>query len=76
MKHNLPTVIQQYKQDPESVYHTWFINNEDRLKAFRSIRRGVMDVIQDIKAGKFGNDFKGSSLEFVLSCITDAKADV
>jgi len=73
MKHNLPTVIQQYKQDPESVYHTWFINNEDRLKAFRSIRRGVMDVIQDIKAGKFGNDFKGSSLEFVLSCITEQK---
>ena len=50
MTHNLPTVIQQYKQDPESVYHTWFIKNEDRLKAFRSIRRGVMDVIQDIKA--------------------------
>jgi len=32
-----------------------------------------MDVIQDIKAGKFGNDFKGSSLEFVLSCITEQK---
>jgi type II restriction enzyme len=73
MARNLPIIIQQYKQDPESVYHTWFINNEDRLKAFRSIRRGVIDVIQDIKTGNFGNDFKGSSLEFVLSCITEQK---
>jgi type II restriction enzyme len=65
--------IQKYKQDPESVYHTWFINNEDRLKAFRSIRRGVSQVVRDIRDGGFGNDFKGSSLEFVLNVITEQK---
>jgi type II restriction enzyme len=70
---DLSTLIRQYKADPESVYHTWFINNEDRLKAFRSIRRGVMQVIEEIKQRRFGNDFKGSSLEFVLTGITEQK---
>lgn len=70
---SLSKIIEQYKSDTESVYNTWFINNEDRLKAFRSIRRGVLQVIEDIKSGKFGNDFKGSSLEFVLTCITEQK---
>ncbi|BAU15784.1 unknown protein (plasmid) [Leptolyngbya sp. NIES-3755] len=73
MATNLQDIIRQYKQDSESVYNTWFVNNEDRLKAFRSIRRGVLEVIRDIKAGTFGNDFKGSSLEFVLTCITEQK---
>jgi type II restriction enzyme len=70
---NLQPVISQYKADKESVYNTWFINNEERLKAFRSIRRGVMQVIDDIKNKRFPNDFKGSSLEFVLTCITEQK---
>ena len=65
--------IQKYKQDPESVYHTWFINNEDRLKAFRSIRRGVAQVSREIEGDSFGNDFKGSSLEFILNVITEQK---
>lgn len=73
MNINFSPIIQQYKADKESVYNTWFINNEERLKAFRSIRRGVMQVIEDIKCRRFPNDFKGSSLEFVLSCITEQK---
>lgn len=73
MNTNFSTVIEQYKADKESVYNTWFINNNERLKAFRSIRRGVMQVIEDIKYKQFPNDFKGSSLEFVLTCITEQK---
>ncbi|MCW3089385.1 MAG: hypothetical protein JWP81_454 [Ferruginibacter sp.] len=73
MNSNLSQLIQQYKDDKQSVYNTWFINNEERLKAFRSIRRGVMQVIEDIKCKRFPNDFKGSSLEFVLTCITEQK---
>lgn len=73
MNPNLSQIIQQYKDDPQSVYNTWFINNEERLKAFRSIRRGVMQVIDDIKSKRFPNDFKSSSLEFVLTCITEQK---
>ena len=73
MNPNLSQIIQQYKADKQSVYNTWFINNEERLKAFRSIRRGVMQVVNDIKCKRFPNDFKGSSLEFVLTCITEQK---
>lgn len=61
------------KVDPESVFNTWFVNNDERLKAFRSIRRGVLQVVTDIRDGRFPNDFKGSSLEFVLTCITEQK---
>lgn len=73
MSDHLKSIIEKYKKDPESVYNTWFVDNEARLKAFRTIRRGVQDVIQDIKNRRFGNDFKGSSLEFVLTCITEQK---
>jgi type II restriction enzyme len=73
MNGNLSQIISQYKEDKQSVFNTWFINNEERLKAFRSIRRGVMQVVDDIKNRKFPNDFKGSSLEFVLTCITEQK---
>ncbi len=69
----MENLIKQYKENPDLVYNTWFVNNEERLKAFRSIRRGVIQVIHDIKEGAFPNDFKGSSLEFVLSCITEQK---
>jgi len=71
MEINFNAIIKQYKDDKVSVYNTWFVNNEDRLKAFRSIKRGVIQVIEDIKQKKFGNDYKGSSLEFVLTCITE-----
>lgn len=73
MTDKLEQLITNYKADLGSVYNTWFINNDDRLKAFRSIRRGVQQVINDIKENKFPNDFKGSSLEFVLSCIAEQK---
>lgn len=71
--HHLQSLIHQYKTDPESVFNTWFVNNDERLKAFRSIRRGVSQVVADIREGRFPNDFKGSSLEFVLTCITEQK---
>jgi type II restriction enzyme len=70
---NLIKLVTQYKGDAESVYNTWFTYNETRMKAFRSIRRGVIDVINSIKNNSFGNDFKGSPLEFVLNCITEQK---
>lgn len=66
-------ISNQYRQAVESVYSTWFINSTDRLKAFRSIRRGVEQVATDIRNGNFGNDFRGTALEFVLSCITEQK---
>lgn len=70
---NLNNLVDNYKKDSESVYNSWFIYNETRMKAFRSIRRGVIDIVASIKKGTFGNDFKGSPLEFVLTCITEQK---
>lgn len=70
---SIKELIVRYKSDPESVYNTWFIYNETRMKAFRSIRRGIIDVVNSIKQGTFGNDFRGSPLEFVLTCITEQK---
>lgn len=67
----IKSVIENYKDDPESVYNTWFINNEIRLKAFGAIRRGLEQVIKDIKENNFPNDFKDSSLEIVLTAITE-----
>ncbi|MGY3053112.1 type II restriction enzyme [Pedobacter sp. UYEF25] len=69
----LSNLITQYKTDNQSVYRTWFINNEERLKAFRTIRRGVIQVIEEIKSNTFPNDFKGSSLELVLGSIAEQK---
>ncbi len=70
---DLQAHIRQYKADPESVYNTWFVGAESRLKAFRAIRHGVKDTAQRIAQGKFGNDFKGSALEIVLAAITEQK---
>jgi type II restriction enzyme len=69
----LTNLIAQYKSDPESVYNTWFVGGEARMKAFRSIRRGVRDTVDSIASGTFGNDFKGSPLEVVLNAITEQK---
>ena len=41
----LKDLILQFKTDSESVYNTWFIYNNTRMKTFRSIRRGVIDTI-------------------------------
>ena len=69
----LADLIARYKSDPESVYNTWFVSGEERLKAFRAIRRGVRDTVDAVAAGTFGNDFKGSPLEVVLTAITEQK---
>ncbi|MBI3430031.1 MAG: hypothetical protein HY050_08285 [Actinobacteria bacterium] len=73
MNDNLLGIIERYKKDRESVYNTWFIDNEERLKAFRTIRRGIFMVVESIKMNNFGNNFKGSSLETVLNCISEQK---
>lgn len=72
MPQSLEALIQRYRTDPESVFHTWFLG-EDRLKAFRTIRRGVQVVVEDIQEGRFSQDYRGSSLEVVMTAITEQK---
>lgn len=69
---DLQALVQRYCNDPESVYHTWFLG-EDRLKAFRTIRRGIQAVVEDIFKGSFPRDYRGSSLEVVMIAITEQK---
>ncbi len=71
--YSLLPLLQRYKSDPESVYTTWFISSEERMKAFRAIRRGVRNTVDAIANGTFGNDFRGSPLEVVLTAITEQK---
>ena len=70
---DLDALADRYRRDPESVYHTWFLHDGNRLKAFRSIRRGVEEVVRAVRGGTFGNDYKGSPLETVLESVTEQK---
>ena len=49
---SIEQIINQYKADPESVYQTWFFNNEERLKAFRTIKNGLTNVKKEIDINK------------------------
>jgi len=42
MELDLKNLILQFKTDSESVYNTWFIYNNTRMKALRSVRRSVI----------------------------------
>jgi len=68
----LRQLIHRWKSDPGSTYQTWFLW-EERLKNFRSIRRGLQQVIEEISHGTFGNTYRGSSLETVVRSIAEQR---
>jgi type II restriction enzyme len=68
----LRELIQRWRSDPGATYRTWFLW-EERLKNFRSIRRGLATVVAQIQAGVFGNVYKGSSLETVVGSIAEQR---
>jgi type II restriction enzyme len=65
-------LIRHWRGDGRSTYNTWFLW-EERLKNFRSIRRGIEVVIDEISADRFGNAYRGSSLETVLDSIAEQR---
>ena len=65
-------LITRWQEDIGGTYRTWFLWKE-RLKNFRSIRRGIGQVVAEIKAGTFGNRYKGSSLETVVGSIAEQR---
>ena len=65
-------LIERWRGDPGSTYNTWFLWNE-RLKNFRSIRRGLEQVVAEIDDATFGTVYKGSSLETVVSSIAEQR---
>src|SRR5512146_2392502 len=68
----LRQLISRWRDDPGATYRSWFLW-EERLKNFRSIRRGIAEVVKEIEAGTFGNVYKGSSLETVVGSIAEQK---
>ncbi len=61
----ISALIVRWRSDPDSTYQSWFLWPE-RIKNFRSIRRGIQQVIAEIKADTFGVAYRGSSLEMVV----------
>ena len=68
----LQSLIDRWRQDPGGTYHTWFLW-EERLKNFRSIRRGLQEVVAEIESGAFGNVYNGSSLQTVVGSIAEQR---
>ena len=65
-------LISRWRQDSGGTYQTWFLW-EERLKNFRSIRRGLAEVVTEIQAGTFGTAYKNSSLETVVGSIAEQR---
>ncbi len=65
-------LLEHWRADPGGTYRSWFLWDE-RLKNFRSIRRGLAIVVEEIARGTFGNLYKGSSLESVVGSIAEQR---
>lgn len=65
-------LVERWRGDPGGTYQTWFLW-ADRLKNFRSIRRGIAEVVAQIDAGTFGSAYRGSSLETVVGAIAEQR---
>lgn len=68
----LRALIARWRDDPGATYRTWFLW-EERVKNFRSIRRGIQAVVREIEAGTFGNAYRGSSLETVVHSVAEQR---
>ena len=65
-------LIHRWRDDQDATYRSWFLW-EERIKNFRSIRRGITQVVAEIDAGTFGNVYRGSSLETVVGSIAEQR---
>ena len=65
-------LIERWRDDDGGTYRRWFLW-EERIKNFRSIRRGLEVVVGEIEAGTFGNVYKGSSLETVVGSVAEQR---
>lgn len=66
----IATLLHRWREDPGGSYRLWFLW-EERLKNFRSIRRGLAVVDDDIRTDTFGCQYRGSSLETVVKSIAE-----
>ena len=65
-------LIRRWRDDAGGTYRTWFLW-EERIKNFRSIRRGLEVVVAEIRSGAFGSAYRDSSLEVVVGSIAEQR---
>lgn len=65
-------LLSAWRTHPQGTYQTWFLW-EERIKNFRSIRRGVQAVVAEMETGTFGTAYRGSSLETVVHSIAEQR---
>jgi type II restriction enzyme len=68
----LRDLIVRWREDSGATYRSWFLWDE-RLKNFRAIRRGILQVVKEIEQGTFGNVYRGSSLETAVGAIAEQR---
>ncbi len=72
MSEAVRSLIERWRDDAGGTYRSWFLW-EERLKNFRSIRRGLAEVVAGIETGTFGTTYKGSSLQTVVGSIAEQR---
>ena len=72
MLQDLSPLLERWREDPNGAYMSWFLW-EERIKNFRSIRRGLHQVVAEIESGSFGNSYRGSSLETVVQSVAEQR---
>lgn len=65
-------LIERWRNDAAGTYRSWFLW-EERIKNFRSIRRGIAQVVKEIDDGTFGNAYRGSSLETIVKSVAEQR---
>lgn len=70
--HLIRQLIEQWRDDQGATYRSWFLWDE-RLKNFGSIRRGIKQVVDEIKSGTFGVAYRGSSLETIVHSVAEQR---
>ncbi|MDP1858062.1 MAG: hypothetical protein Q8K82_05300 [Gemmatimonadaceae bacterium] len=68
----LPRLIERWRVGQSGTHQSWFLW-EERRKNFRSIRRGITRVVDEIQRGSFGNAYRGASLETVVGSIAEQR---
>ncbi|WP_034457500.1 type II restriction enzyme [Buttiauxella noackiae] len=66
------SLIARWRADSSSTWQNWFLW-EERIKNFRTIRRGLQMVVAEIEADSFGNAYRESSLETVVHSIAEQR---
>lgn len=69
---DVEALLTRWRALATGTYQSWFLW-EERLKNFRSIRRGLQTVATEIAQGTFGYAYRGSSLETVVRAVAEQR---